>query len=370
MSNTPVVHNDLAAFRSHPVNLLVDELSRFLGIGRDFIAATQFFSLAAGRMVAPVHLDIVTDQRGVDLAIAERLSTILPGSIASVDTYHQYRHEEHGKFRERAVLHVRSDRPQLFSDILSYRSQNCQAEISSPSVWRISGELGFPHSSPMLRLRSNHRDRQLQNFAPGFTQGVTPVGSRNRLHEILDSICPGVLYDCPFRDKLHVDAAIIEPVLMLVFERMQQLFAHLRRILSEYRDHGEITIHDYEATRVFLVNIPIVAADRTLSAEAVDFARRIQKEVQSDNHQLALPDLSTEGHKWFTRDHAKSWTGQAYNTVKNRLKELEDDGVIISTVQQSHRRQGRQIYFRFIDIRAAPITWTNPFRALPRLGHL
>ena len=61
------------------------------------------------------------------------------------------------------------------------------------------------------------------------------------------------------------------------------------------------------------------------------------------------------------------WTEYGYNTVKKHLQELEDDGIVVSTVAENNRDHGRQIHFRFADGRVPPFRWKNPFENLPDL---
>ena len=63
-----------------------------------------------------------------------------------------------------------------------------------------------------------------------------------------------------------------------------------------------------------------------------------------------------------------SWTGLSYNTVKKHLRQLEEEGLLRSTVAENNREQGRQIHFQFVDNRAPPFAWKNPFEGLPQLA--
>jgi DNA-binding transcriptional ArsR family regulator len=83
---------------------------------------------------------------------------------------------------------------------------------------------------------------------------------------------------------------------------------------------------------------------------------------------IELPDLSVYGPKWFTRGNAMDWTDLSYNTVKKHLRQLEEEGLLRSTVAQNNREQGRQIHFQFVDNRAPPFAWKNPFEGLPQLA--
>ena len=92
--------------------------------------------------------------------------------------------------------------------------------------------------------------------------------------------------------------------------------------------------------------------------------------LRDGRHQLCLPDRSAEGSKWFRRGEAVRWTGLGYTAVKAHLAELEGEGLIRSTVGPDDRKQGREIYYRFLDSRAPPFTWRNPFDSLPTADEL
>jgi hypothetical protein len=155
---------------------------------------------------------------------------------------------------------------------------------------------------------------------------------------------------------------------MLILERLLQVVANLRRVVCGFgRAEPAVTPEDYRAVRALLSSLPLAPIDRSISAHAIDTADRLFKAIGSNDHQLSLPDRSTEGHGWFTRADAIRWTGFGYTTVKKHLGELEDDGILVSTVAQNNRDHGRQIHFRFADTRAPPFGWANPFEALPDL---
>ena len=58
--------------------------------------------------------------------------------------------------------------------------------------------------------------------------------------------------------------------------------------------------------------------------------------VHADGYQLALPDQSDAGHRWFTRNHVAKWADLGYTTIKKHLQEMEDDGLLVSTVDRNN----------------------------------
>lgn len=106
----------LAPLRAHPVFALVNRVARHVGIARDLIQVIEFLSLAAGRMVLPLNIDIVTDQWAADLFIANRMIDLLPDAVARVSTYKQFRELERTSFTGLAVVLVHGRHEFRFRD--------------------------------------------------------------------------------------------------------------------------------------------------------------------------------------------------------------------------------------------------------------
>jgi hypothetical protein len=158
------------------------------------------------------------------------------------------------------------------------------------------------------------------------------------------------------------------PEMMRVVERLLQVFVALRVFLPDSADSNpEVLVTDYQAVRTRLRNLPLVPADRALSSQSLDIAAQLYDRLENGAEQLTLPDHSELGHKFFTRQQAVSWTGLAYNTVKRYLRELEEEGILRSTVAENNRERGRQIHFFFVSGKKQPFAWMNPFEALPDL---
>jgi hypothetical protein len=155
---------------------------------------------------------------------------------------------------------------------------------------------------------------------------------------------------------------------MLVFERLLRVLVALRITPTDTRsEHQEILPADYHAARALLTCLPLTPVDRELSPQALQTAMTVYEALQGEDTQLALPDLSKDGHKWFTRTDARTWTELGYNTVKKHLHELEGEGILMTTIAENNRERGRQIHYRFAEGRAPPFEWTNPFVGLPDL---
>jgi hypothetical protein len=131
-----------------------------------------------------------------------------------------------------------------------------------------------------------------------------------------------------------------------------------------------IEIADYRCARALLTNLPLTPIGTSVSPRALDVADVIYEALKDNNYQRSVPDHSKEGNKWFRRAEAVNWTGLSYTVVKSHLAELEDEGLLRSTIAETDRRQGREIHYRFNESRAPPFAWRNPFVSLPTLDEL
>jgi hypothetical protein len=356
----------LNALQRHQIYRLTNDLASFLGIERDYIAFVELISLAAGRMAIPINLDIVSDQSAVDLAIADRIATIVPGKTVPIDTYKSFLAEEKQNFTDRYVLWFRRNYPRMHQDLVAFMARATDSLDSAPSIWRICPSFVEPSTDiPTLRLIACLAERKLGGFAASFASAVGSQIHRQRLLEVIETLCPRTNYRFAFRDRL---TGTLSPSSMLIVERLLQVFTNVRRVLTEFKSSGFVTLDDYEAVRTLLVNLPLVPMDRVISASTIKTAEIIYAHVYADDYQLALPDRSGEGHHWFTRNHTVEWTQLGYTTAKKHLDELVDDGLVVASVDRNNREHGRIIHYRFADGRAPPFGWSNPFEALPAIG--
>ncbi len=366
LEDRPMAVNSQNALRNHPVYQLVDDLTSYLRIGPDWIAFAELLSLSAGRMAMPINLDVVSDQWALDLNIADRIACLLQDAVLPIDTYKVLRAEEEQGFTGRYVLWFRRDYPKLYDDLVGFMARAPDSLESAPSIWRIRPGFVEPtNDTPTLRLIASAADRNLDGYAASFASAVGSPVHRDRLTQAIETLCPRLNYRCSFRDRL---CGILAPTSMLVLERMLQLFANLRRVKNDFRGEAAITAGDYEAVRFVLVNLPLVPVDRVITAQTLKTAEQIHAGVHADGYQLALPDQSDAGHLWFTRNHVAKWSDLGYTTIKKHLQEMEDDGLLVSTVDRNNRQHGRVIHYRFAENRAPPFGWNNPFAALPELA--
>ena len=97
-------------------------------------------------------------------------------------------------------------------------------------------------------------------------------------------------------------------------------------------------------------------------------AEAIYDAIHGAKKGIELPDLSQHKATWFTRQDAIGWTKLGYSTVKQHLRDLEEEGLVQSTVAQNNRECGKQIHFRIVDGRTPPFERRNPFEGLPDLA--
>jgi hypothetical protein len=371
----------LAPLRAHPVYTLADILARYVGVERDLVQFVEFLSLAAGRMVMPVNLDIQTDRITVDLFIANRILDLRYEHVARVDTHRQFRDLERAEFhlsglaknpystaspdapRPLAAVLVRGNHRFLNREVSEYTARLLGGDFSLPSLWRVSDlASGLPPLPACLRVQGSRVYRGLDEFGEAFA-GYRGCTEELSLGWLLESLPIQPSYRCPFRPRYRGKA---EPEMMLLFERLLTAFVALRLELAANTPR-EVTEEDYAAVRALLTNLPLTAQDRNLPPQALATANVAFEMLRQPREGIALPDLSEHGQRWFTRHDAVRWTRLGYNTVKSHLEALEGEGILRSTVAQNNRERGRLIHFRFAEGRAPPFGWENPFLGLPDL---
>lgn len=370
--NASPIQDPLSSLRSHPVFPVADILARYLGLPRSLVQLVQYFSLAAGRMVTPIHLEIISDSWDVDLHVANAILDLLHENVPRVDTHRQLRALERKDFNGLAAILIRGDHPFLFRNATEYTARLTLSDFYLPSVWRVTERpLTLPSVASTLRLhvsrdsdaeQSGAAARDIDYFGESFATLVC-TGDDEFLAEIILQLPQQPTYDCPFRERYR---RTVGPSMMLVFERLLLVLTALRIQWATSADRRrEITPADYYAARSLLTTLPLVPIDRRLSPSALKTAETIFDSIQRTGHQLTLPDRSSEGYGWFTRKDAKDWTGLSYTSVKKHLQELEDEGLLLSTLHQNSRDYGKQIHFRFRPGEGPPFGWRNPFDGLP-----
>jgi hypothetical protein len=209
--------------------------------------------------------------------------------------------------------------------------------------------------------------RELTGFGAAF--GATPeLKSGQKLSALLGRLPTSHNYSCAFRAQY---AGKLAPLAMLMLERLLKVFVALRVGLvgSTVRAEEKAVLPmDYRAVRAMLTNMPLASVDRPLSASALVTAEGVFAAVNDDGYQLSLSDKSADGNKWFAREEAMKWTGLGYTTVKKHLGELENAGILLSTLAVGDRGRGKQIHYRFDPEAAPPFQSQNPFDGLPDLA--
>lgn len=374
----------LAPLRAHPVCALADLLAEYVGVERDLVQFVELLSLAAGRMVTPVNLDIQTDNLTVDLHLANRILDLRHEHVARIDTHKEFRALERAEFylhgkatndysddppdrpRPVAAVLVRGNHRLLHREVSEYTARLLGGDFTLPSLWRVTDlASSLPPVPSTLRVQTNQTGRGLDDFGHAFA-GYRCCPEENELARLIESLPIQPVYPCAFRDRLR---GVLRPEMMLAFRRLLHVLVAYRVVLPGSTDkRPEVLPEDYEAARALVVCLPLTPVDRDVSPQALGTASLIHEAIQDDGEQLSLPDLSQYGNKWFTRLDTVRWTGLGYNTVKKHLRELEGEGILRSTVAENNRERGRQIHFRFGDGRTPPFEWKNPFEGLPELA--
>jgi DNA-binding transcriptional ArsR family regulator len=377
--------DSLDPLRAHPAfRALADNLAEYVGIERDLIQFIEFISLCAGRMVMPINLDILSDNITVDLHVANRVLDLRSGHIARVDTHREFRALERSRFlikqsqsgrdgsgdtphpRPVSAILLRGNHRILHRDITEYTARLVQGDEALPSIWRVSDLASSLSPVPStLRIQTSQTGRDLLEFGGSFA-AHRPGRHGDTLAKLIDSLPDKPKLACSFRKDFQGNAA---PELLMVFERVLCVLAVIREnLLKSTERPRHILREDYAAGRSLLVSLPLTPIDRQLSPNALNTAEQLHKRLRLPDVGIELPDLSVYGPKWFTRGNAMDWTDLSYNTVKKHLRQLEEEGLLRSTVAQNNREQGRQIHFQFVDNRAPPFAWKNPFEGLPQLA--
>lgn len=248
----------------------------------------------------------------------------------------------HPVFPVAAVL-ARGDHPFLFRNATEYTARRTLSDFYLPSVWRVTERpLTLPSVPSTLRLYVSRESDPEQSgavacdidyFGESFATLVC-TGDDEFLADLILRLPQPPLYDCPFRERFRRS---IGHSVMLVLERLLLVLAAFRIHWPTSADRRqEIAPADYYAARALLTNLPLVPIDRRLSPSALKTAETVFDSIQRTGHQLSLPDRSSEGHGWFTRQDAKDWTGLSYTSVKKHLQELEE-GLLLSTLGQNNR---------------------------------
>jgi hypothetical protein len=192
----------LDPLRSHPAFVVADLLAQHVGVERDLILFAEFVSLAAGRMVLPINIEIHTDEWAADLFIANRILDLLPDHVVRIETYKQFVSLERNGFENCAAVLIRGKEPSIFRECSEYTARLVGSECRQPSLWRVSDRsLALPAVASGLRLMTGQAVRNLDGFghACACRNRSTPEGAS--LRSLLLQLPEQCDYPCQFRDR-------------------------------------------------------------------------------------------------------------------------------------------------------------------------
>lgn len=351
---------------------IAESLGAYLGTGCDALSMALFLSRAGGRMGLPFNLAIYTDNPGADCLIADRIANILPEGHQRADTIKQFRALVDSGFADSEVVLIRSLHDSLFRYASEASCRDTSTGNWAPSLWLIAdAQSDRPILGPTLPILAAQIERSLRGFGHHYVgpREEPRTSQRDFLRRLLLELRPQRALHCPFQKQIRAD---IRPDEMLVFNRLLRVLSALRveALYSENQhvrpeDLG-VLIEDYRVAKGFLARLAVSPIHSRLSPYSVGTGELLYDAVvANDDYQQTVPSLSHLGQKLFTRNDAQQITGLSYNTVKSHLAELEDEGIIESTVVSARRERGRQIYFRFHRCNSLPFETENPFSRLP-----
>lgn len=209
----------LAPLRAHPVFVLADLLAEYVGVERDLVQFVELLSLAAGRMVAPVNLDIQTDNLTVDLHLANRILDLRHEHVARIDTHKGFRALERAEFfllgkstndysdapadrpRPVAAVLVRGNHRLLHREVSEYTARLLGGDFTLPSLWRVTDLISsLPPVPSTLRVQTNQTGRGLDDFGHAFA-GYRCCPEENELARLIESLPVQPVYPCAFRER-------------------------------------------------------------------------------------------------------------------------------------------------------------------------
>lgn len=365
---------DFGPLRAHPCFPVLDSLAEHVGQERDLIQGVEFLCLAGGRMGLPINVEIHSENATVDLFTANRILDLRPDNVIRVDTHSEFRAAEAAGFQtdtgQVAVIFVRRNHRHLYRDVTEYTARVLPNGKPLPSLLHIVSSPSASAVPPIpstLRIQAGLTARGTANFGREFS-----VPRSRNVGTELSQLVEMLPRQPDYPNDLRVQyCSHLRPEHALLLERLIQVFVALRLALpGEHSREAKVTVDDFAAIRALLIALPLMPIDRKVSPEALRFAQMIFEQVRRPDFQLELPDQSLAGHRWFRRSDCEAWTGFAYNTAKKRLQELEEEGILKTTVAVNNREQGRQIHYRFHESRKPPFQWENPFFLLPEVKGL
>lgn len=368
--------DSVSIFEPHPISEIAALLGEFLGIGVDHVSLTMFVSRASGRLGLPINLALYSEDPGAELMIADRIGNIVPETMKHVASLKQLLRLESEGFRDAEVVLIRG--PRNLYRLASESVCRDTAKFSLPSVWSITDDqMACSRVGPTLALLAGEADRSLVGFGHHFSteRVIDDPSSQIILRNLMLRLKDHTAFACSFAQYLRAE---LKPSDALIVNRMLTTVAALRNVWATVRHSRSsnrapmVTLDDYRATRMLLTSLPIPRRDSELSPSAAETAAALHEAiVLNATYQRSIPDNSGFGAKAFTRQHAANVSGLSYNTIKQHLKQLENEGIIESIAVNEHRnqsrvrRQGVQLYFRFNQTRSPPFFSNSQFGCLP-----
>ena len=374
LDDTPELH---LLLENHALGEVAEILDDYLGTGSDAISLMMYISRAAGRLGTPFNLAVYSDDPGAENLIADRIINIVSESVKRTETIKRFRDLADNGFEDTELVLVRSLHNGLFRFACEAACRDT-AKASPPSVWLISDDhTTIPKLGPTLVLMARQTDRCLTGFGYQFSRSseFEESPSLKKLRQLMLQLGHRRKYGCAFQGSIRAE---FKPSDSLIFNRTLTTIAALRiemaNLNGEFQPESEfvVSIDDYRVARRLLNALPIPGELSHLSPYAAETGALLYEAFAANpNHQKTIPDNSDFGNKAFTRQQAVTESGHSYNTVKDHLRRLEEEGIIESMAvheQRKHsrvRRQGVQLYFRFTNARSPPFGTSNPFASLP-----
>jgi hypothetical protein len=177
----PSEPDGLSTLRAHPVFGVAQLLAGHLGVERSLLYLIEFLSLAGGRMVAPLNLEILSGDMTADLLIANNVLDLAHERVDRVNTYKQFQDLERRQFGKLAVMLVRGTHPSMFRDFSECLARMTLGDFALPSLWRISTDpTPRPPVSSTLRIHTNQLPRGFRGFGRRYAvSGMRSQGKPN-----------------------------------------------------------------------------------------------------------------------------------------------------------------------------------------------
>lgn len=367
-----VAPNLRAILESHSLGDLAVLQGKFLKTGCDQVSLMIFLMIASSKIGLPISLELVSEWPGIDAALADRLLSLTNGSTKTIKTMKDLYDTAKKSFENYTLLWIRHDEKRLFRQTLELANGDVNSHSHLPGVFTVTDKQS-PYSpiGPLITLQTLRDGRQLRGcgYLYSSEDDQQHKAARQQLESLLHLVSEVDWPRCPFEPYI---AGALTPEQSITFNRLLRTIAVLRALMDTRLgsptspEDSSCSIHDYGVAKDLLCLLPIAGPDGGLSAHAAQTATDLFHAIKKGTLKVtSLADQSEFGSDLFDRTSAMQTTGLAYNTIKKRFSELENDGVLESTQGPQTRGRGRKIYFRFAPGRSPPFIRRNPYLALP-----